>query len=487
MDSSMESDRRDTQSAPSVCVVVVNWNKKQDLLRLLTLLHRLDYSHFKIVVVDNASNDGSPDAVREAFPSSVTLLETGSNLGGTGGFNVGMDYGIQNEFDFLWLLDNDAIVETDSLKNLVSAALSSPEVGIVGSRILNAEDPSFLVKLGANIDWKYGHVRSVMQNARDREMSARFLNVDYVPFCSALISRRCVLQTGPLDERFFLYWDDSDFCIRAGKAGFRTIVALSSRVYHPSFTEKGRSQNYYLVRNTFLFFAKHLQGLNFFTTISHVLSRFFKMAVFAKLTDDSQSYAVIKGGVFDFLYGRFGRIVRSLPSFGSNVKSVSVPWDDFSGQRVIVTTDASVDVVRSIVKHLLSSKSKSVTVAVPDSRLQLLNDLEVDFLVLNDSRSNLFTEHVRMFVRILRNNYDSLIISQGTSPFGFACRHTFLFDPLSDHLSAVSHVRKRMYVPVLSLLLSYILLVLVLPFVLWRGHKICRKDLLSKGFGGERQ
>jgi GT2 family glycosyltransferase len=468
MKSSKQIIKGTNSDLPMVGIVVVNWNKKRDLLRLLENLGRLDYPHYHVVVVDNASTDGSSDLVRTSHPS-VTLLLNAINLGGTGGFSTGIDYCMARDFDYIWLLDNDALVEPDALSNLVAAASADSSTGVVGSKILNSEDPSFIVKLGARIDWREGLVRSVMQNVKNTSIEKDIIEVDYVPFCSALISRKCLIETGSLDNRFFIYWDDSDFCIRSGKKGFKTIVAINSIVYHPSFTEKSRDQNYYLVRNALLFFSKHLEGKVFVTTLSRVVGRFIKESVFASLTRDTRRSRVIRNGVQDFLLGRFGRMGADIQGGEKSGDSENVPWHAVADGRILITYEGTADVMRGLVTKAFEYGAKSVTVLTPHSRSELFNGMKCDILVLDDRNSNLFLEHLKTFFVILKHNFDFVIISYATSPFSFAVKKSFAYEVNSDSLRVVPHSIKNSPLLLISLLLSYLLLIGTLPLICWRG------------------
>lgn len=456
-------------SLPTVGIVVVSWNKKDYLLKLLDAILQLRYPNYNVVVVDNASNDGSTECVRSLFPS-VTLLVNETNIGGTGGFNTGIEFCINEKYDYIWLLDNDALIEQDSLDHLVNAATSDRTIGVVGSKILNSENPSFVVKLGARIDWSVGLVRSICQNMRDRqEYATGLIDADYIPFCSALISRECFLVTGRLDERFFLYWDDSDFCVRASKAGFRTVVALDSKVFHPSFTEKSRNQNYYLIRNTLLFFSKHLNGVSYATNQFRVIGRFFKEMMFAHLTNDLHRSSVIRLGVKDFLFGRFGKMRCCLPVQEKCVGAKEVSLNEIKGSRLLVTHEGSAEVIRKIVDFAYANGAESVVVLIPFSRVELVSNQNARLLILDDRCSNLFIEHVKIFYCVFKKNFDAIIMSHATSPFAFAGRRAYAYDASQNICRKVPLSRTRIPLLVLSISLSYLLLSVLLPFILCRG------------------
>ena len=107
-----------------IATIIVNWNKKNDVLDLINDLSGIAEPSFDIFVVDNASTDGSPEAIRNRFPH-VHLIINKENLGGTGGFNTGVDHILKlGGYDYIWLLDNDAKIKNDTLTELVRAIVS---------------------------------------------------------------------------------------------------------------------------------------------------------------------------------------------------------------------------------------------------------------------------------------------------------------------------------------------------------------------------
>jgi len=304
---------------PRVSIVIVTWNKQLDVLNLLNSLHVICCACTNIVVVDNASTDGTAEAIRQ-HPLPVNLIENSENLGGAGGFNTGIRYALDNlKPDFIWLLDNDAQADPKALRELVSVMTADVTVGIAGSCILNPIQPSQIVEAGAFIDlmslsWK-PHLRYEPYPSGS-QLAA--IEVDYVPACSALVRREVFTTIGILDQRYFLHWDDVDFCYRARQAGYRVVSVLKSKVYHGA--EKGYSQTglYFDVRNSLLFARKHLTGLIFGFAIFRVCLRGQSAAALFRLLDESEFAWYLTAAFKDFFHCRFGRAPR-LPDAGKSV------------------------------------------------------------------------------------------------------------------------------------------------------------------------
>ena len=450
---------------PSVGIVIVSWNKKNDLMNLLVGLEGLKYQNVEIIVVDNASTDGSALEVKTRYPE-IILLVNETNKGGTGGFNTGLEYCLVAGYDYIWLLDNDAKITPESLDHLVAVAESDSDIGIVGSKILNVDSPAFIVKLGANIDWGRGLVRSISQNVRDFACAEDCLNVDYVPFCSALICRDCLLATGILDERFFLYWDDADFCLRAIKLGYKTTVATKSIIFHPSFTEKSRDCNYYLTRNTFIFFAKHVNPLLMIRTQYNVLSRLLKHMLFAYIIEDRKSVSILSDSLIDFFRRRFGKANGEYQNVFPCSSLQKILSHEIIGEKCLITFEGTAEFMKHAFNVLTYSK-KTVTLLVPFSRSDLYSDLSGNKLIFDDRVNNLMFENIKIFFKIIKGGYDTIVTThRSMTPFAFAVSRTYFFDGISGTFSEVPICRKKLPYLFGTIVMSYFLTLFILP-MLW--------------------
>jgi GT2 family glycosyltransferase len=209
---------------PLVCCVLLNWNGWRDTLTCLQLLVTQNYPALHIVVVDNHSSDDSVQRLGEAG-LQVEIIEAGANLGFAGGCNMGIKRGLQIGADWIWLLNNDTMAPGDTLTKLVAAG-SGSRVGIVGTVLHFLHDPSRIQA------WGGGKMYPWMGYVRHFVSPAKFGQNTFLTFASVLIRRETLLDIGLLDERYFMYFDDSDFCFRARKAGWNLVVATDTAVLH---------------------------------------------------------------------------------------------------------------------------------------------------------------------------------------------------------------------------------------------------------------
>lgn len=243
-------------TTPHVTIVILNWNGLSDTLACLESLQRLDYPDYEIVVVDNGSTDGSVPVIRERFPM-VTMLENTENWGYTGGNNVGLRYALAQGADYTLLLNNDTEVAPDFLRRLVEAAESDPFLGMAGPTIYYHDRPDVIWSAGGAIDWQRGSTRMVGLDERDEgQFGAEPRPVDFVTGCAMLVRRTVLEQAGLLDERFFAYYEEAEWCVRASRAGFRIVHVPLAHIWHkisPSAQADSPFVHYYMTRNRLLF------------------------------------------------------------------------------------------------------------------------------------------------------------------------------------------------------------------------------------------
>lgn len=232
--------------APRVLAIIVNWNKREHVRRLLGELGALRRPPDEILVVDNASTDGSAEMIAAEFPH-VTLLRSPQNVGGSGGFNRGLRWALERGgFDYLWLLDNDVVVHEGALEALLATAEADPAVGLVGSRIVDLGHPEKTQEVGATIFWPTCTLVKTGENAtfaRPGTQPAQVFPADYVASCSLLARTRAVEEVGIWDEGYFVFFDDIEWGIRFNRAGWKVVATTGSVIEHENFYERRLTQS----------------------------------------------------------------------------------------------------------------------------------------------------------------------------------------------------------------------------------------------------
>jgi GT2 family glycosyltransferase len=295
---------------PEVCIIIVNWNGKDLVLKALESVFRINYENYEVLIVDNASTDGSVDAMRENFPG-VNILVNKKNLGGTGGFNTGIRHALTTgSYKYLWLLDNDAIVEKEALFHLVKVMEKDDRVGIAGSKILQQENPGIIWEVGVRMDWKRAGRILMDHNQPDAPWRNEVYEVDHVAACSLLARTSAVAEVGLMDEDFFWIFDDIDWCLSFKEKGYKVVAVSKSKIWHPNFVEKTRGiisrRDYFDTRNGLLLAAKHLHGIQKIRCFYRLLSWFFRRIIFYRLENNIYAYNLLRSAIRDFLQKKFG-------------------------------------------------------------------------------------------------------------------------------------------------------------------------------------
>lgn len=246
-----------------VAAVIVTWNKLNDVCLVIEDTNKLDLSGIKldIFVVDNASTDNTQAYIEQNYPL-VQVLQTGENLGGSGGFSYGLNFVRELEYDFIWLLDNDVRLDTQSLLPLTKTLSSHPEVGLVGSQIRKLDEPNIIQEIGACVYPNKAHVKTYFANiqviSNEEILSGKpYLTVDMCAAASLLVRREVVQQIGVF-ENYFLHFDDVEWCLRAKQYGWIVAANPESIVWHASPDFKFRPWvSYYDERNICYCWQKH--------------------------------------------------------------------------------------------------------------------------------------------------------------------------------------------------------------------------------------
>ncbi|MEM3795628.1 MAG: glycosyltransferase family 2 protein, partial [Thermoprotei archaeon] len=242
-----------SNNEPLVYIILLNWNGWQDTIACLNSLASLEYTNCRVLVVDNGSMDDSVTRIRVAHPE-VPIIETGRNLGFSGGCNVGIRRALEEGADYIWLLNNDTTVDPKALAAMVKVAETDPGVGEVGSVLYYFDSPNDIQAWGGGrVSFWTGrspHYFSHVPNTK----------LQYLTAASVLIRRRTLEEVGLLDEKtFFMYWEDTDFSFRLLKVGWRLAIANQSIIFHKEHASIGNGNpllNYYFNKSAVRLFRR---------------------------------------------------------------------------------------------------------------------------------------------------------------------------------------------------------------------------------------
>jgi hypothetical protein len=288
---------------PQVFIIILNWNGWRDTLACVESCRKLTWPNFRIVVVDNASSDGSEENLHRQLPD-VEIIQTGANLGFAGGNNVGVKLALTSGADYVWLLNNDTIADPGALTAMVEAMEREPAAGMAGSKIYFFDSPRLIWSTGGA--WRRGRLSLRMRGAfqLDRGQFDKPGEVGSVSGCSMLVRSAVISEIGLMKEEYFLYWEDIEWCARAQEAGYKAIYVPGSLVWHrgSASTEDGSFlQFYYSTRNGFSFLRGHAPCLS--PVFAFYCVMFVLKSLFAGNTRPLKGYVL---GIADFVRGVTG-------------------------------------------------------------------------------------------------------------------------------------------------------------------------------------
>jgi hypothetical protein len=217
--------------------VVLNYQGREVLADCLQSLRQQDYPEFKIFVVDNASTDGS-DTIAEEM-EGIELIRNESNLLFAGGNNVGIRYAYDAGAEYIVLINNDTTSDPILISSLVATLKADNDAGIAGPKIFYHERPVVIWSAGGLVDFSKGWVRHRGIRQEDEGQFDKITEVDYVTGCCLMFKREVFQAIGGLDESLPMYFEDTDFCTRARKAGYKILYVPDGKMWHKISSSSG--------------------------------------------------------------------------------------------------------------------------------------------------------------------------------------------------------------------------------------------------------
>jgi GT2 family glycosyltransferase len=277
-------------------------------MECLRSLRDSTYRNLRILVLDCESTDECREAVRAAF-EGVQVLELPENLGYAGNNNVGIRRGFKERADWIFVLNEDTVLARDCLAKLVEVGEQERDIGILGPLVYHYDEPKVIQSAGGRIDrfWRASHS---WQNVRDDGSLQRPREVHWISGCAILVRRDMVTDVGALDERFFAYWEETEWCIRAARAGWRIVNVPAAKIWHKGVRRDYQPKpevTYYLTRNHLMALSAHRAPLAARVVVwSRIAGTLASWTLRAKWSEKRGHRDAMWQGVLDFMRGRWG-------------------------------------------------------------------------------------------------------------------------------------------------------------------------------------
>jgi GT2 family glycosyltransferase len=248
-----------SDNIPKVTIIVLNWNGARHTLSCLYSLAKTTYSNYSVMVIDNGSSDDSVASIRSAFPE-LQLLETGQNLGYAGGNNVGIREALTQGAEYVWILNNDTVVDPRCLQHMVETAELDRSIGMVGSKIYYLDAPQTIWYAGGTVDLRCGSTGHIGKDETDQGQYDVRCETEFITGCSMLVPRQVVEAIGLMDESYFLYFEDVDWSLKARQVGWKLCLEPKAVLFHAEGAQTAGCYSdrfiYYTLRNRLYFMQR---------------------------------------------------------------------------------------------------------------------------------------------------------------------------------------------------------------------------------------
>ncbi|HYK08315.1 MAG TPA: glycosyltransferase family 2 protein [Candidatus Eisenbacteria bacterium] len=237
---------------PLVYIVILNWNGYQDTVECMESLLRIKYRNFRVVLIDNASENNEYDKLIKKYKenSNIHIIRNKTNIGFAGGVNVGIKFSIENNADYTLLLNNDTIVDKYFLNNLIEVTQLDNKIAVLSPNIYFYNKPNSVWAGGSQVKYFFPPISNSYKNDYPGE-------VNEVTGCCMLIKNSVFKKIGLFREEYFAYQEEMDFNFRVIKNGYKIFVVPGSKIWHKVSSSTGGGFNkiiaYYKMRNKVLY------------------------------------------------------------------------------------------------------------------------------------------------------------------------------------------------------------------------------------------
>ncbi len=278
-------------------IIILNYNGWKDTIECLNSLSCIQ-EDCKIVLIDNKSTDDSIDKLekwiqnQKELSSNLIFIKSSENNGYAAGNNIGIKYvESQEDAQFIWILNNDTLIQEDTFKNLINCYknLENENIALLGSKILNED---FSIQSIGYLNSKY---------TEDEIKSKSSIEVEHISGCSIFFRADKIKEIGYIPEEYFLYYEETDWMKSIKQKGFKIFTCLSSQLIHKHAKSTGGIYSpfviYYMTRNQILFNKKYLNSIQYYLFITKMISRNLLKIIFYSFKNLKSSKSIFTGTI----------------------------------------------------------------------------------------------------------------------------------------------------------------------------------------------
>jgi len=324
--------KKSTQKWPKVAIIILNWNGWKDTIECLESVFRNTYPNYQVIVVDNGSTDGSIEKIKAwadgkqreeaerggdstkeeevisnwknkddklSLQYPLILIQTGENLGYAGGNNIGIRFALNKLFNYICILNNDVIGENNFLRSIISKMEHDKSIGIAGPMLCDYYNNEIVQSSGVKLDLYTG--RMISFNAGiNKNICKKNLIIDYIGGACLIIRSSLINLIGVIPEVYFMFFEETEWCIKAKRKGYKVMCIWKSTVYHKlsrSINKLEEIPEYYKKRNKIIFEKRNANRIQLFVFYIYEILRIIKDIIFMKIRTN-----ILKGFMDGVLY-----------------------------------------------------------------------------------------------------------------------------------------------------------------------------------------
>jgi GT2 family glycosyltransferase len=296
------------KNLPKVLCFTINFNGKEDTAELIKSIKKQNYPNYDILIVDNSRTDEDVKDLKKRF-SWLKIIRNKTNMGCSIANNQAIKYALKNGFDYIWVLNNDLIVDKECLNEMVKIITSDNSIAVVGGKAYVYGSKNYLQTIARSFNPKKASLSCVMGEDYDKGQFDEIRDVEYLWGGSILMDLIKLEKVGFYDEAFFCYYEAFDLQLKLREKDYKILYSPKAKIWHKGGKSKPNSRifHYYDTRNRFLIGKRYSRGFDkfcFYLYFPLIVVLIHSVRLIFKL-DLKGAYSVIEGA-FDGLRRKYG-------------------------------------------------------------------------------------------------------------------------------------------------------------------------------------